>query len=88
NMIALKLGVQKISEIITTQVMEQLTADLAHKFWPTTSNHFHQVNPQYNVDPEALKRLLMPPQTPSAQIYRSSRVDASSSVNTNEISNQ
>ncbi|GAB2273473.1 hypothetical protein Dimus_008265 [Dionaea muscipula] len=74
---------------LTAQVTEQVTAVLADKFSLTMAYHLKQISPQYNVDPEALKRLLLTPgDASSAQIHQSPHVNTSSSVNANEASNQ
>ncbi|GAB2275904.1 hypothetical protein Dimus_010651 [Dionaea muscipula] len=72
---------------LTAQVTEQVTAVLADKFSLTMAYHLKQISPQYNVDPEALKRLLLTPgDASSAQIHQSPHVNTSSSVNANEAS--
>ncbi|GAB2295042.1 hypothetical protein Dimus_029227 [Dionaea muscipula] len=74
---------------LTAQVTEQATAILEDKFSLTMAYHLKQISPQYNVDPEALKRLLLTPgDASSAQIHQSPHVNTSSSVNANEASNQ
>ncbi|GAB2268939.1 hypothetical protein Dimus_003878, partial [Dionaea muscipula] len=74
---------------LTAQVTEQVTTVLADKFSLTMAYHLKQISPQYNVDPEALKRLLLTPgDASSAQIHQSPHVNTSSSVNANEASNQ
>ncbi|GAB2268902.1 hypothetical protein Dimus_003844 [Dionaea muscipula] len=74
---------------LTAQVTEQVTAVLADKFSLTMAYHLKQISPRYNVDPEALKRLLLTPgDASSAQIHQSPHVNTSSSVNANEASNQ
>ncbi|GAB2287947.1 hypothetical protein Dimus_022299, partial [Dionaea muscipula] len=74
---------------LTAHVTEQVTAVLAEKFSLTMAYHLKQISPQYNVDPKALKRLLLiPGDTSSAQIHQSPHVNTSSSVNANEASNQ
>ncbi|GAB2288021.1 hypothetical protein Dimus_022366 [Dionaea muscipula] len=73
---------------LTAQVTEQVTAVLADKFSLTMAYHLKQISPQYNVDPEALKRLLLTPgDASSAQIHQSPHVNTSSFVNANEASN-